>query len=207
MMIKIELLQELLQMRYELELLAILACIMLLGGLIHFAYLNRIRAKLNKKVDSKVEMDDLKKALQVSQGSNFNTLLISSWSLYFVALVFLYFLTPTIFERLNYFQIADVASSDFGIIILGTAVILLSGMFAFSVPGIYRYYTIPRALKNIIIYLVPLLLLISISVSIYLSTIYPIEDNNSWNLGYLTLVVSQVLLLLPVFSGFVRDLH
>jgi len=204
---EIGLLQELLQLRYEIDLLAILVGIMVLGGLVNFVYLNRIRAKLNRKVDSKVEMDDLKNALQISQGSNFNTLLISSWSLFFVALVFLYFLTPTIFESFNYFKIADVASSNFGIIIFGAAVILLSGAFAFNIPRIYRYYAISRDLKNIIIYLVPLLLLVSILVSIYLGTIYPIEDNNSWNLGYLTLVVSQVLLLSPIFSGFVRDLH
>lgn len=206
-MIMIELLQEPLQIRYEIELLAILAGIMVLGGLIHFAYLNRIRAKLNGNVDSKVEMDDLLEALKIPQGSNFNTLLITSWSLFFVALVFLYFLTPSIFVNLNYFQIPAIASSDFGLIILGSATVVLTGLIAFSIPKIYRYYFVPVNLKNIIIYLVPILLLISISISIYLGTIYPVESSSSWNLGYFTLIMSQILLLLPVFSGFVRDLH
>ncbi len=194
-------------MMYEIELLAILAGIMLLGGLLHFAYLNMIRARLNKIVSSNVEINDLKKALHISQGSNFNTVLLSSWSLFFVALVFLYFLTPTIFENWNYFQIPAAASYEFGLIILGAAVILLTGLLAFSIPRIYGYYVIPRALKNIIVYFVPLLLVISISISIYIGTIYPLKDNSFWNLGYLTLIASQIMLLLPVFSGFVRDLH
>ncbi len=193
-------------MRYEIGLLAVLAAVMLLGGLIHLAYLNRIRAKLGGVVSGKVEMSDLKKALQIHQGSNFNTLMLSSWSLFFVAFAFLYFLTPSIFQRWNYFQIPEAASYELGPIILGVSIILLSGLFTFSIPRIYGYYAIPKALKNVIIYLVPLLLLISISASIYLGTIFPVEDKSSWSLGYAALILSQVLLLLPVFYGFMGDL-
>jgi hypothetical protein len=193
-------------MRYEMELLVLPAGILLLAIFFHFAYLNRIKSRISMTVDSKVRMNDLKRALQTPQGSSFNTLLLSSWSLFFVALVFLYFLTPTIFPRLNYFQIPVVASAEFGLIILGVAVIALTGLLAFGITQIYGYYAVSGSLKTVIIYLAPLLLIISISISIYLATVYPMTNKNSWNLGYLTLVASQILLLLPVFSGFMGDI-
>jgi hypothetical protein len=193
-------------MMYEIELLALPAGIMLLAIFRHFAYLYRIKSRLSMTVDSNIGMDDLKAVLRMPQGSNFNTLMLSSWSLFFVALVFLYFLTPTIFPRLNYFQIPAVASLKFGLIILGASVMVLTGLLAFGITRIYGYYTISGGVKTVIIYLAPLLLIVSISTSIYLATIYPLTNNNSWNLGFLTLVTSQILLLLPVFSGFMEGI-
>jgi hypothetical protein len=193
-------------MRHEIELLALLAGIMLLALFIHFAYLNRVKSRISTVMDGKIGTDDIKNALRAPQGSNFNTLLLSSWSLFFVALAFLYFLTPSIFENWNYFSIPIVASYEFGLMILGAAVIALTGLLAFGITRIYGYYSIPEGLKTTTIYLAPLLLVISISISIYLATTYPIENKNYWNLGYLTIIASQILLLLPVFSGFLGGL-
>lgn len=189
-------------MKYEVILLIVLAIVMLFGLLAHFAYLQRIKAKLAITAGNSFKMKDLKRVLQIRQGSNYNTLVLSSWSLFFVALVFLYFLTPRVFPSWNFFNFPKIASSELGFFILALIVIIVTGVIAFSVPLSYRYYTFSKFLKNITIYGVPLVLLVSLVSSSYLATIFPLTSSIAWNLGFVTLAVAEILLLLPVFSGF-----
>src|SRR5512136_2082226 len=117
-------------MKYEVILLIVLAIVMLFGLLAHFAYLQRINSKLAMTARSSFRMKDLKRALQIRQGSNYNTLVLSSWSLFFVALVFLYFLTPRVFPSWNFFNFPKVASSELGFFILALIVIVVTSFIA-----------------------------------------------------------------------------
>ncbi len=181
--------------------LILLAGLVLLGLIAHFTYLERINAGIKRTADVDLDMKTLKSMLQVPQGSNFNTLALSSWSLLFVAFAFLYFLIPNISKEWNYFEVPKVASNDAGLFTFGLAVILLTGLLAFSIPRVYSYYAIPKTIKEGMSYLAPFLLIISIISSSYLATIYPNSNNNAWTLGYLTLFTSVGLLLLPIFSA------
>ena len=194
-------------MKYEVILLIVLAIVMLFGLLAHFAYLQRIKAKLATTAKSSFRMKELKRALQVRQGSNYNTLVLSSWSLFFVALVFLYFLTPRVFPSWNFFNFPKVASNELGFFILALIVIIVTSFIAFSVPLNYRYYTFSKSLKNLTIYGVPLILLVSLISSSYLATIFPLTSNFAWNLGFVALAAAEILLLLPMFNGFLEVLR
>ena len=189
-------------MKYEVILLIILAIGLLFGLLAHYAYLQRIKAKLTTTAGNSFKMKDLKRALQIRQGSNYNTFVLSSWSLFFVALVFLYFLTPHVFPSWNFFNFPKVASSELGFFILALVIILISSFISFSVPLGYRYYTFSKFLKNLTIYGAPLVLLVSLISSSYLATIFPLTSNMAWNLGFVTLAAAEILLMLPIFSGF-----
>lgn len=189
-------------MRHEIILLALLLFILALGLSLHRVYLGRIRARVMETAGSDFGEEDLKSILRMPQGSNFNTAMLSCWSLYFVALVFLYFLTPQIFPSWNYFRLSTVASSYFGPIILASGTVVITGAAAFNIPKIYRYYEIGKDQKEMMVILVPVLLLISLACSIYTGIIYPDTNISFWNLGYAALFLGQMLLLLPVFSGF-----
>lgn len=189
-------------MRHEIVLLALLLFILALGLSLHRVYLGRIKARVMETAGSDFGEEDLKSILRMPQGSNFNTAMLSCWSLYFVALVFLYFLTPQIFPSWNYFRLSTVASSYFGPIILASGTVVITGAAAFNIPKIYRYYEIGKDQKEMMVILVPVLLLISLACSLYTGIIYPDTNISFWNLGYAALFLGQMLLLLPVFSGF-----
>jgi hypothetical protein len=193
--------------RHEIVLLALLLGILILGLGLHWAYLGRIKTRVRNTTGSDFREEDLRKVLRLPQGSNFNTIMLSCWYLYFVALVFLYFLTPQTFTHWNYFRLPAVASGYFGPIILASGTMILTGVVAFSIPKIYRYYEIGKDRKEMMVIFVPLLLLISLSCASYLGIIYPYSDFSFWNLGYIALFLSQLLLLLPVFSGFMEGLR
>jgi len=197
--------------KYEISLIALLA-IMVGGWIMHLMYLKRIEVKVRKTAGSEFKTRELKNSLRLPQGSNFNTLVLAAWSLFFVDLAFLYILTPQISPNWNYLGFAQVASSDFGLAILGVGVILVSGLLAFNIPRIYRYYLIPRGLKRSMVYMTPLLLVISLYLSSYLGTIFPQGDYSlgntayltPWNLAYVTLFAALILLILPVVAGFME---
>ena len=195
--------------RYEISLLILLAVVMIIGHLIHMAYFSRIErhVKETSDTDRTFLRNDLKKALRIPQGANFNTVMIFSWSLFLVALVFLYFLTPTIFPELNYFRFSAVASENFGLAIFGGAVLLIPGLFvAIHIPRAYSYYLIHMRLKEMNL-LTPVLLIGSILCSVHLGTIYPAYDQLYWELGYVTLFMSLVLLLSPIIIGLAEEMR
>jgi CBS domain containing-hemolysin-like protein len=190
-------------MRYEITLLLLLLGILAAGLAMHRFYLKRIESKVRAASASDFDVKALKAVLRLQQGSNFNALAIASWSLFFVGLVFLYFLTPALFPRMNYFISASgPASLDLGLLIFGLAIILVTSMLAFLIPKGYRYYAISRSDKRLMVPLALLLLLISIASSSYLGTIYPATNEAAWNLGYIALLASLALLMLPLVLGF-----
>lgn len=192
--------------RQEISLLILMIFVMLIGGIFHQAYLQRVQAVVKKTADSDFDRRDLMKALHISQGSNFNALMIFSWSLFFVALIFLYFLTPDIFPDKNYFLFPKMASESYGLAVFGVALIFIPGLLiSLIVPRVYSYYLVSRWLKNLNLF-TPLLLIVSLFCSANLATIYPQVNELIWNLGYATLLISLVLLLLPIIIGFVEEL-
>ncbi len=193
--------------RYEISLLAAILIALFIGGICHQAYLYRVRAVVKKTADSAFDRKALLKSLHITQGSNFNTLMILSWSIFLVALIFLYFLTPEIFPSKNYFLFPKMASESYGLAAFGVAVILIPGiLIALIVPRVYSYYLISRWLKNLNL-LTPIFLIVSIFCSANLATIYPLIDRFVWNLGYGALFISLVLLLLPIVIGFAEEMR
>jgi hypothetical protein len=190
-------------MRYEISLLLLMIGALAAGLAMHWFYLKRMDSKVRAVSSSDFDIKALKAVLRLHQGSNFNTMAIASWSLFFVGLAFLYFLTPELFPSRNYFIGASgPASLDLGLLIFALAVILLTSMLALIIPRGYRYYAISRRQKQMIVPLALLLPLISIAAASYLGTIYPEADETAWNLGYLALLSSLVLLMLPIALGF-----
>jgi hypothetical protein len=190
-------------MRYEITLLLLLLGILAVGFAMHRFYLNKLESKVRAASASDFDVKALKAVLRLQQGSNFNTLAVASWSLFFVGLVFLYFLTPDLFPSWNYFNGASSpASLDLGLLIFGLIIILVTSMLALLIPKGYRYYAISRRQKRMMVPLALLLLLISIASSSFLGTIYPENNEAAWNLGYIALLASLVLLMLPIAEGF-----
>jgi hypothetical protein len=162
---------------------------------------------VRKTADSAFDRKALLRSLHISQGSNFNTLMILSWSLFLAALTFLYFLTPNIFPDRNYFLFPQMASGSYGLAVFGIAVVLVPGLLiALIVPRVYSYYLISRWLKNLNL-LTPLFLIVSLLCSINLATVYPLVDRFAWNLGYGALLVSLIFLLLPIVIGFAEEMR
>ena len=194
-------------MNYEILLLGLLAFILACGLGFHLAYLKNTYKRVGVSYigsegnsDVQFDMAALKESLQLSQGSNFNTFIIAAWSLFFVAIAFLYLLSPIL--PVNYFEIPFVASYKLGLLILSMSVILVTALAAFSLPMIYRYYVIHRRIKILMAYILPLLFLLSISLSAYLATIYPEINPRIWNISYFFLASAEVLLILPFLIGF-----
>ncbi|HOT07120.1 MAG: hypothetical protein A4E45_01215 [Methanosaeta sp. PtaB.Bin039] len=189
-------------MRYELILLAALLGFLALCLLAHQAYLVRVKARLGRSADIHFNMSQLKDSLRLPQGSNFITIMLVSWNLFFVAVVFLYLLTPQVFAQWNYFRLPAVASWELGLLLLGVCVLVLATLINLYLPRIYGYYVISRQTKSLMSRVAPLLLTTSILSSSYLGTIYPGSDELAWRLGYVSLAGALVLLMLPVILSY-----
>lgn len=197
-------------MRYEIWLLLPLLVVFLSSAIFHHLHLKSMDNKLRNTAGCSYDLDLLKKSLHINQGSNFNTIMLSIWSLFFVSFSLLYFLTPTIFPQWNYFRLALFASSWWGLMVFGVAIAAVIGAFAsfmprFSLPWIYQYYVISRTIKIAMAHWIPILLLICIFLSFYLATIYPDVNYSAWNLAYAALFGSMVLLMLPIIYGSMED--
>ena len=188
----------------EISLLIGLMAALMLGGIFHLMYLRKIESIVKITADSDFDFRDLMRSLHISQGSNFNTMMIFSWSLFFVASAFLYFLTPNIFPEWNYFKIPQMASWDWGFAVMGIAVLVPGILISIFIPRVYSYHTIHKGLKNVAI-IVPILLTLSILCSVNLGTIYPAIDKFSWDLGYLMLLLALVLMIMPIFTSFLEE--
>lgn len=192
---------------YEVPLLILLVAVMVIGYLFHAFYLSRIARHVNSTTEERFSRKDLINALRISQGSNFNTVMIFSWCLFIVALVFLYFLTPTVFPQWNFFKFTQVASDSFGLAVFGGVVIIFIGIFvSIRVPRAYSSYLIPYNLKELNL-LTPLVLIGSIMSSVHLATIYPGKSSESWIISYAAILLSLILLLSPIIKGLAEEMR
>lgn len=183
-------------------LLAIMALVMVAAiGAHFFVVLRRIDGLVKKTSDRDFDIEALKRSLSLRQGSNFNTLVLSAWALFFVAFFFLYFLTPSVFPAWNYFKLLpNYASSDIGLFLMGLSVVVLLGIGAFSIPFLYRYYSISHETKRLMIYS-PVMIIVSMALASYLGTIFPETNDLYWYIAYLFLLVAEVTLFLPIFRA------
>jgi hypothetical protein len=167
----------------------------------HYLYMDKIYRKVRDTSDGGFKKEELLTDLELPQGSNFNTFMIASWMLFFVALSFLFFQTPGT-SPWYYFQAIHIASSEFGLTVFGIVVMIVTAVAAFNIPKVYRYYVVPRSIKALMVNFALPLLMISIAISIYLGTVYPQADVQSWDLfwvlGYFTLVAPLILLIMPI---------
>ena len=181
--------------------LAVILVIMAAALVFHYLYIDKIYRKIKGTNEGNFKKKELLAHLELQQGSNFNTFMIASWMLFFVALAFLFFQTPGT-SPWYYFQAIQIASSEFGLIVFGIVVMVVTALAAFNIPKVYRYYVVSRGIKALMVNFALPLLMISIAISIYLGTVYPQSDVRSWDffwiLGYATLVAPLILLIMPI---------
>ncbi len=188
------------QMRYE-DFWFIFAFLLIAGAYaLHGTYLGGLYSELYKLKKRDFNMDQLCQICRQPQGSNFNTLAISSWSLLFVCLAFLFFLTPDIYGY-GLLKIPTTAAGELSFGFFALLVMGISLPFYGSIPKIYSYYEVPVILKKSIFYCVPVLLFSSLLISTYLGTIYPARNDAFWNLSYLLMILGESALLLPIYVG------
>jgi hypothetical protein len=189
------------------HLLVIILGILIASLIVHIHYFFRIEHQVKKTSDRAFKRDDLMTALRINQGSNFNTVMLFSWSIFLVAFAFLYFMTPNILGTWNYFEVPMVASDSFGLAYFGVAVILVPGILvALFVPQTYGYYLISKNMKQLTL-LAPAFLLVSISCTVYLGTIYPEINPTYWYMGYGALLISLGLMLAPIAKGYIEEMR
>ncbi len=181
----------------------VLFVVLLVGGaFLHRLNLVRTYNRLLSVSGGGVSKEKVEEALFTPQGSNFNAAAISAWMLLFVALAYFYFLTPRVFPDLNYFLVADLASGPLGLFIFGLMVMLVTGLVGVASLGLmkfYGFYDMSREMKAAIMLTVPVLM-VSISLSVYLGTLYPAGDATGLKAAALaTLLLSQIILLSPVY--------
>jgi hypothetical protein len=141
------------------------------------------------------------KFLYNPQGSTFNALAISAWLLLFVGIAFTFFLTPQISEW-SFLKMPSFVSSSLGLFFFGLLA-LIAGLIIVVVlrlPDVYSMYIIPRSVKKAIV-ASGLLLLLPIAISAYIAVLYPYAgDLSHWiNVAFISLVISQILLLSPIY--------
>jgi len=162
---------------------------------------------LQKKEVSK---SHLYKEMTVSQGSNFTALAFASWIMLFVAIAYLYLLVPT-FLPFSYMDIGELASNPMGFFIFGILVALLvvsvilflnklpEDRRDFRLTELYSFYAISKATKKMI-GLTVIALCISVILSAYIGTIYPVKSIASQLISLILLIVSAAILMMPIYK-------
>jgi hypothetical protein len=194
--------------------LALLVVLSVIVAKFHMINLDRIYKKVSGPMEGNPHKDDNNKAkkdfyeaLSLPQGSNFTIATASTWILFSVAVIFYFFLTPTIFENFNYFIIFPVlASSQYGFLILGfiSAVIGWVSLVGLKLPQAYSYYDITKNEKLMV--LVPwVLLLISLIISANFGTAYPqLPIRDLKIIDFAAILVSEGILLSPFILEFLE---
>lgn len=134
------------------------------------------------------------------QGSTFSATIISAWILVFVAFAYYYFLTSHFFPSYNYFRVESLASSPLGFLFFGIMVSIPSGLVSAFLPKAYCYYEISREMKILMMSTIPVLMT-SIFISAYQGTIFPHYNLELRSVAFLALILSQVVLLWPIYKG------
>ena len=189
----------------------LLALLLILAAILHINNLNRVH-KLMAALQHKKEVSKalLYEEMTVSQGSNFTALALASWIMLFVAVAYLYLLVPT-FLPFSYMSMGELASSlmgfaIFGIIVacLAAAIILLLDKLPqdhreLKLTELYSFYSVSKATKKMIGMTV-VALCVSVLLSAYIGTIYPIHSQPAEVLSLMLLVGSVSILVMPIYK-------
>jgi len=189
----------------------LLALLLIFAAILHINNLSRVR-KLMAVLQHKKEVSKalLYKEMTVSQGINFTALALAAWVMLFVAAAYLYLLVPTILP-FSFMDIAELASNTMGFAIFGLLVAGLAAaiiLFLDKLPEdhrdlklteLYSFYSISKAMKKIIGMTV-IALCISVLLSAYIGTIYPVHSLPLELLSLMLLVVSAGILVMPIYK-------
>lgn len=156
----------------------------------------------DKKMSEEEKMKNFQSFLYNPQGSTFNALALSAWLLLIVGIFFTFLLTPQISEDWTFLKATYLVSSSLGFFFFGILAIIF-GIIIVIVsrpPDVYSLYIISKGLKRAIT-ASWLLLLVPIAIPTYLAVLYPYAgDISDWiDIAFVCLVVSQILLLSPIF--------
>lgn len=168
--------------------------------ILHRFCMSRLYAKLDRIKKSSFKIDQLEAVCTKPQGTNFNTMAIVSWSLLFISIGMLFFLTPEI-SGLSLIKVPQLASSRFGFLGFGIFFSLITFILYIRLPGIYGFYEISKKMKTYIFYIVPMMLLMSMILSVHLATIYPLRNESIWSISYIFMIFGEILLVSPILSG------
>jgi hypothetical protein len=145
---------------------------------------------------------DLINFLYTPQGSTFNALAISAWLLLIVGVFFSFLLTPQISEGVTFLKVPSLTSSSMGFLSFGIIALMVGGIIVvvLKLPNVYSMYIISRKVKGAIM-ITWLILIIPVLIPVYLATIYPYPEGvSNWiDIAFISLVISQILLLSPIF--------
>jgi hypothetical protein len=176
--------------------------LILIAVVLHRICLSNLYNKLHSPNLRKKEfkMDQLEEVCSRPQGSNFNTMAIVSWNLLFLSIGFLFFFTPDIYG-LGLMRVPQLASNPLGFFGFGVVLSLITFVLYIRLPKIYSFYEISKSLKMLIFYVVPLMLLVSIILSVHLGTIYPVQNEFVWDISYLFMMLGEGALIFPILNG------
>jgi len=181
-------------------LLIVSIALILVSLILHHFCMRRLYHELDKIKKSAFKIDQLEEVCAQPQGTNFNTMAVVSWNLLFLSIGLLFFLTPEIFG-LSLMKVPHLASSRFGFLGFGIFLSILTFVFYVRLPKIYSFYEISKGQKTHIFYAAPLMMLVSMILSVHLATIYPDRNELLWNLSYIFMMLGEIMLIFPVLSG------
>jgi hypothetical protein len=167
----------------------------------HNIYLRNTAKMIRSTSDPDFLAKDLTECLSRPQGSNFNTMALVSWILLAPCIAFLFFLTPRLFEQ-SLLGFGEIASNYMNLWLLTIIIIIILLPISILMMRIYRFHNVNKVNKLMIFYIVPPLMFISLLLSSYLSTIYPIFDQIAWNFSYSLMIIGEILLFLPIYKNF-----
>lgn len=182
------------------------------GVFIHRINMAKVYAKIDGLAVKDIDREDLYEELSIPQGSNFNAALMTAWMLFSVAVVYLYILTPQISQNISFLKVAPLVGNPMGLAVFAAAVLVVAAVvvIAIDLPRIYSYYEIPKREKVATVLAVPLLWA-SIASSTYLVTVHPpeftdpvVDVTKVGALAFVTLLVSLIILMLPIYERALR---
>jgi hypothetical protein len=188
---------------YKISLVLIFG-ILLSSVFLHLIYLHKIKNRFELATNLKMSGIDLSNSILINQGTSFNIALVFTWSLFFIALFFLFFLKIPLLEIEDELSILNIAINIGGFIVLSLPIIILSIPFTVRIVKIYKYYIISRRIKMIIAHFAPILIFTSLLLSVNCILIYPMQNYSYWLAAYTTLSLSIIILSLPIISGFAK---
>ena len=189
----------------------LLVAILLLVEPLHVLNLHRVHKKIEMMRHCNVDKKSFYKEITISIGSNFCALALGAWIMLIVAIAYLYLLVPTVSPFSYMKQIPVLASNPLGFAIFGLAVggitsLVILGLDklppeqrAFKLTEMYSFYTIPKSIKRLIGFTVPLLC-ISVIFSAYIGTVYPDPAPMAELLSFMLVLISAILLAAPIYQ-------
>ena len=177
---------------------------------LHINNINKVHKLMGILQKKEVSKSHLYKEMTVSQGSNFTALAFASWIMLFVAIAYLYLLVPT-FLPFSFMDIGELASNPMGFFIFGILVALLvvsvilflnklpEDRRDFRLTELYSFYAISKATKKMI-GLTVIALCISVILSAYIGTIYPVKSIASQLISLILLIISAAILMMPIYK-------